>query len=171
VLTVKGANIGVWEVDMPDGVFENGRWEVINYWEQLGYDRPEGPTDYETVMDLIHPEDRAGMRRAVEAHLSGAEQDYEAEYRVRHRNGTYRWVLARGAAVRDSSGKPILFTGCRTDITDLKQAEEAQREGERRFRTIVETANEGIWMIDQEGRTRYMNARMAEILLLPPEAI
>ena len=53
-------------------------------------------------MDLLHPDDREGMRRAAQAYLSGATGDYEAEYRVRHRDGSYRWVLARGKAVRDA---------------------------------------------------------------------
>ena len=78
----------------------------------LGYDRPESPTDFETVMALVHPEDHERMRRAIHAYLAGETAEYETEYRVRHRDGSYRWVLSRGTAVRDAAGQPILFAGC-----------------------------------------------------------
>src|SRR5262249_34189292 len=122
-LTLRGSNIGAWKIEMPDGVLENGRWEVINYWEQLGYLPPPSPTNFEMVIALVHPDARERFRHAAQAYLSRETGEYEGEYRVRHADGAYRWVLSRGIAVRDASGKPILFVGSRMDITDRKQAE------------------------------------------------
>src|SRR5262245_4618455 len=79
-------------------------------------------------MALLHPEDRGRAEQAIQAGLDGETKEYEAEYRVRHRDGSYRWVLSRGIAVRDSAGKPIRFVGSRTDITDRKRAEKELRQ-------------------------------------------
>jgi ABC-type amino acid transport substrate-binding protein len=57
-LAVRGSNIGLWENDMPDGAYANGRGHWINMWELLGYDRPESPTTFSVWMDCVHPDDR-----------------------------------------------------------------------------------------------------------------
>jgi PAS domain S-box-containing protein len=111
------------------------------------------------------------VEQALQACLAGETTEYEVESRLLHQDGSYRWALSRGMALRDPTGKPIRLIGCSMDITDIKRAEEARRESEQRFRTIVETANEGIWLIDTEARTRYMNARMAEILGYLPDEV
>jgi len=113
-LAVRGSNVAIWEIDMPDGVLQNGRGHHLNYWEQLGYDPPQGPVDHATWTALLHPEDLDRVERAIQACLDGETKEYEAEYRVRHRDGSYRWVLSRGIAVRDPAGKPIRLVGGRT---------------------------------------------------------
>jgi PAS domain S-box-containing protein len=170
-LAFRGSNISIWELDMPDSIVRNGRVEFINLWEQLGYDRPEHPTDLATPLTLVHPDDRARIEGALEAYVADVARELEVEFRVRHKDGSYRWRLSRGVALCDPTGKPIRLIGCSMDITDIKRAEEARRESEQRFRTIVEIANEGIWLIDTEARTRYMNARMAEILGYLPDEV
>src|SRR5207237_675197 len=122
-LAIRGSNIAIWEVDMPDGVYRNGHGHFLNFWEQLGYDPRQGPVDYATWMGSWHPEDRERTEQAIHACLDGQTREYEAEYRVKHRDGSYRWVLSRGTAVRDGAGKPVRFVGSRTDITDFKRAE------------------------------------------------
>jgi diguanylate cyclase (GGDEF)-like protein len=72
----------------------------------------------------VHPDDRAGLTQALEGHLSGATQHFESEHRVQHRDGSYRWMLARGIAVRDPSGRATRVVGSQTDVTDRRQAEQ-----------------------------------------------
>lgn len=71
--------------------------------------------------------------------------------------------------LRDTGGAIHAICGVATDITERKRAEKALRESEARYRRIVETANEGIWTLDAEARTDYVNRRMAEMLGYTPE--
>src|SRR5262249_51142857 len=110
-----------------DGNYRTGRISCINVMEQLGYPAPAGFVEYEALMAPIHPEDRGQVEMALRAYLAGETADYEVEFRARHRDGSYRWILSRGVAVRDADGKPIRFAGTRIDITERKEAEEALR--------------------------------------------
>jgi PAS domain S-box-containing protein len=122
-LAVRGSNVGLWENDMPDGDYLTGRVHCINIMEQLGYPAPDSPTDYATVTIPYHPDDHERVREALRAYFAGETPEYQVEFRVRHRDGTYRWILSRGRAVRDAHGKPVRFAGTRIDITDLKRIE------------------------------------------------
>src|SRR5215831_9635431 len=135
-LAMSGSNIAIWDIDMPDGDFRHGRRYYVNIWERLGYERPDFPPDQETSMALVHPDDRAVVEEAARKYLAGETSRYEVENRVRHKNGSYRWMLARGVAVRDAGGKPIRFLGSGIDITDLKRAEQALRESEAELRRV-----------------------------------
>jgi diguanylate cyclase (GGDEF)-like protein/PAS domain S-box-containing protein len=73
---------------------------------------------------LIHPEDAARVYSAIDTYLAGAEPRYECEFRIRARDGIWKWVLSRGTIVsRDASGKPLMMTGTMTDITEKKESE------------------------------------------------
>jgi PAS domain S-box-containing protein len=129
-LAVRGSRVGVWENDMPDGDFWAGRFYCTNILEQLGYPAPESAIDYPTVSAPIHPDDRGRMEQALRACLAGETAEYAVEFRARHRDGSYRWMLARGVAVRDAAGRPVRFVGTRVDITERKRAEDALRSAE-----------------------------------------
>src|SRR5207237_343605 len=124
-LAVRGSHVGVWHIDMPDGDFRRGRSHYVNVWEQLGYDAP--PADREDPRAEVHPDDLAPTEEAARAYLAGETTEYEREVRFRHADGSYRTMLARGAAVRDAAGKPVRLVGVTVDITRLKRAEEALR--------------------------------------------
>jgi PAS domain S-box-containing protein len=162
-LAVCGSNVRIWDCDMPDGEFQHGRVYTVNFWEHLGY-RPEIQAEFATLLSLVHPDDREAAMRNVQACLSGETKGFEAEFRVRHTDGTYRWMLSRGVAVRNAAGLPVRFIGSDVDITDLKRAEEALRESEERFRGTFENAAVGIAHIDAESRCLRANQKMCEIL-------
>ena len=88
------------------------------------------PVDPDETTEIVHPDDRASrFARWDEARRGGA---YECEYRMRRRDGEYRWFLGRALAIRDATGQVVRWYGCTTDIHDLKMAQEASREAGRR---------------------------------------
>ncbi len=147
-LAVRGSNINIYEINMPDGVLENGRWEAISVGDQnSGFDRSELPTDFAGFLARVHPDDRERVERAVRDYLSGQTRQYEAEYRVRLTDGAAPTMWTPRAAWPQSAATQRARAGIRfmvssVDITDLKRARgEPLRESEQRFRTFVDHAS------------------------------
>jgi two-component system, sensor histidine kinase and response regulator len=164
-LAVHGSNLSIWEFDMPDCRIENSRSTLINVWELLGYNPQTAPTDFATVMALeVHPEDVGRLTSAVQVFLAGKGREFEAEYRVRHKDGSDHWRLTRGVAVRNSNGKPVQFIGSCVDITNLKQAEEALRQSEQRFRAFVDHAADAFFLHDERFVILDVNRQACESL-------
>src|SRR5258708_10140148 len=115
-LAVRGSSIGIYELNMPDGVLENSRFEVVVVRDGSSYDRSEMPSTFATLMSILHPDDRERVEGTMRAYLSGQTREYKAELRARRKDGSYRWFLARGVAVRDAQGRPIRFLSTRTEI-------------------------------------------------------
>jgi PAS domain S-box-containing protein len=170
-LAVRGSDIGIWDNDFPDGDFRHGRLSYVNIWERLGYERPDLPSDHETGMAPVHPDDRPRLEEAIRSYLVGQTSKFEIETRARHKDGSYRWMLARGVAVRDAAGRPIRFTGSGVDITDRKRAEEALRESEERFRGTFENAAVGIAHVGIGGRFLRVNERFCTIVGYPRDEL
>ncbi|MBN1427977.1 MAG: PAS domain S-box protein [Anaerolineae bacterium] len=84
-------------------------------------------------------------------------------------DGSTLWSEVTLSLIRDNEGKPSRVLGVGRDITDRKQAEDALRAGERKYRQLVENLNEGIWAVDQEAITTFVNPRMAEMLGYQPD--
>ena len=166
-LAIRGSNVGIWEIDMPDGDYAKGVGSWINVWEQLGVEPPADRSPSAVSLDFLHPDDKERILRAVHAYLGGETKEYEFEYRMRHKDGTYRWMLARGIAIRDEAGKPIRFVGSRVDITELKRVEEALRVSERRFRTLTETLPQLVWTCRPDGSCDYLSRQWVEYSGIP----
>ncbi len=121
-LAVRGANDGIGDWELRAGrVYYSPRWRsMLGDPEDVG----ERPDDW---LERVHPEDRPLLREALDAHLAGALPHLELEHRVRHADGTWRWMLARGLAVRAGDGAPYRLAGSQTDVTRRKEAEESLR--------------------------------------------
>jgi two-component system sensor histidine kinase/response regulator len=150
-LAVRGSNLSIWECDMPDGRIENSYPTLINAWESLGYDARTSPSDFPSTFALLfHPDDQERVRRKLQELFASDGKEYESEYRVRTKDGSTRWHLARGTVLRNQEGRPVRFIGTSADITDLKRAEEALREGERRFRVFVDHASDAFFLFNDQ---------------------
>lgn len=118
-LAAAGANDGLWDWDLrTDEVYYSPRWKAT-----LDYGDSEIGTTPQAWLDLVHPDDLGHLRTQLEAHRSGSTTHFENEHRMRAADGTYRWVQARGLAVRDGSGTAYRMAGSQRDITDRKKAE------------------------------------------------
>lgn len=126
VNALESTRLGTWEWDVRTGdtVF-NERWA-----EMIGYRLAElTPTDFETWTRFVHPDDLPEAQRLIQEHLEGHTEYYEAEFRMRHKNGDWIWVLDRGKVLeRDPAGRPLRMYGTHLDITGRKAMEQEIRE-------------------------------------------
>ncbi len=118
--------------------------------------------------ETLHPEDREPTRQLWLESVAGR-HPYDVEYRVRRRDGEYRWFKTRGTPIRDGGGNIVKWFGTCTDITDLRQTEDALRESEERFRGTFENAAVGIAHTDLDGRWLRVNEKLCAILGYPVE--
>jgi diguanylate cyclase (GGDEF)-like protein/PAS domain S-box-containing protein len=122
-VAVRGANDGIWDWDLQTGtIYYSPRWK-----EMLGLRDDEVGSTIGEWYDRVHPDDRALLQGAINAHIDGDKHKLEHEYRMRCHDNEYRWMLCRGLAVRDADGTATRFAGSQTDITSRKQAEEQLR--------------------------------------------
>ncbi|QTN25307.1 PAS domain S-box protein [Rhizobacter sp. AJA081-3] len=119
---LEGAGDGVWDYDEDTRrIFYSKSWK-----EMLGHAESEIGPSLSEWSDRIHPDDRAAVLAAIAEYRSGRRSSYQTEHRLRHRDGHWIWVLDRGKIVeRHADGRPRRVVGIHTDITRLKQAEQA----------------------------------------------
>jgi PAS domain S-box-containing protein len=119
-LAVRGTDAGIWDWDLrTNRVYYSPRWKGM-----LGYADWEIGEEFAEWESRLHPEDRARAKARIRDYLEGRRPDYELEHRLRHRDGTYRWILARGAAVYDTRGNPVRMVGSHLDITERRRVEQ-----------------------------------------------
>jgi diguanylate cyclase (GGDEF)-like protein/PAS domain S-box-containing protein len=118
-LAAQGANDGLWDWNLVDNViYFSPRWKMM-----LGYQDSEVSDQPGEWLDRIHFADRQRVKDEIAAHQRGLTPHFESENRVQHKDGSFRWMLSRGLAVRDASGKPSRMAGSQTDITGGKIAD------------------------------------------------
>ncbi len=119
-LAARGVNDGLWDWNIETGeVYYSPRWK-----EMLGYDEHDIGNTLDDWFDLIHADDREKVSSRVKSHIRGVASNFSSEYRMKHADGAFRWVLCRGQAVRDDNGKALRMAGSQTDITDRKRYEQ-----------------------------------------------
>ena len=120
-MVVEGFRMGFWEWDLTTGeVLRNTHWA-----EMLGYSIEEFANDADAWTQLLHPEDRDNVWGAVHDHLNGQCEVFRMEYRMRAKNGEFRWILDVAKVVhRSADGKPVRMSGAHMDITEQKKYEQ-----------------------------------------------
>jgi diguanylate cyclase (GGDEF)-like protein/PAS domain S-box-containing protein len=115
-LAARGANDGLWDWNVQSNVvYFSPRWKSM-----LGYEESEVGDQPQEWFDRIHDADRERVNEEVAAHQKGLVPQFESEHRVLHKDGTFRWMLCRGLAVQNGSGKTLRMVGWQTDITEGK---------------------------------------------------
>jgi diguanylate cyclase (GGDEF)-like protein/PAS domain S-box-containing protein len=118
---LEGAGEGVWDWNMLTGAaLFSRRWK-----EMLGYSNEEIGDRADEWSSRVHPEDLPGVMATIQDHLDGRTPSATAEFRMRCRDGSWRWTLGRGMLVsRDDAGRPMRLVGTNADITERKLMEE-----------------------------------------------
>ncbi|MGH9542261.1 MAG: putative bifunctional diguanylate cyclase/phosphodiesterase [Terriglobales bacterium] len=115
-LAARGSNDGLWDWNVAANVIHfSPRWKAM-----LGFQENEIGQSPEEWTERIHDADRQRVKQELAAHQAGATPHFESEHRMLHKDGTFRWMLSRGLAVFDASGKASRMAGSQTDITEGK---------------------------------------------------
>ncbi|MDD4946275.1 MAG: EAL domain-containing protein [Gallionella sp.] len=132
---LEGSGDGVWDWDIPNQiVMYSRRWK-----EMLGFTDAELPNRFEEFDRRIHPEDRDNVFTAVQQCFVRSHPVYVAEFRMRCKDGSYKWILARGMLVsRDAEGHPLRMIGTHTDISGFKHDQESLQLASMVYRTSTE---------------------------------
>ena len=119
-LAAAGSNDGLWDWDLTSNAFYvSERWKLM-----LGI-APDVPVHrVDDWFKHVHPDDAGELRRVLDRHLTGHTEHFEHEYRMRHQDGFYRWVLCRGVAVQNEQNVPIRIAGSQTDVTDQRRVQD-----------------------------------------------
>lgn len=118
-LAARGANDGLWDLDLRSWIiYLSPRWKSI-----LGEVEEESRENIKDWLPRLHPDDQELLFSRMGAHLDGSMPHFECEFRLLHRDRSFRWVLTRGLAVRDEHGAPYRVAGSMTDITERKRIE------------------------------------------------
>ncbi len=122
-LVLRATNEGHWDWDLGTGeVFFSPRWKAM-----LGYNDVEIPNVIDEWWSRIHPDDLTDVEDALRQYLAGERPAYEVEHRLRHKDGSWRWIVARGISVRDGEGRVARIVGAHQDVTERRRAEEEVR--------------------------------------------
>jgi len=166
---IEGTNIGTWEWNVQTGetVF-NERWADI-----IGYTLDElSPISIKTWGSLVHTDDQKQSDELLERHFSGELPYYNCEYRMKHKDGHWVWVLDRGQVItRTADGKPLMMFGTHSDITARKRSEEVVRESEEQFRFLVNYSYDLIWRLKPDGVFSYVSPSWKTILGYEPSSM
>jgi PAS domain S-box-containing protein len=134
-LALTATRDGIWDWDL--------RTQEVVWSDRLtgmlGYATGEMTASVENFLRLLHPDDVAKVQEAGQRYFRHEADDYQVEFRLRHKDGGYRWILSRGMALFDADGEPVRFIGAHTDITDAKQAEAAIRKSGERWAILAQT--------------------------------
>jgi len=163
-IALAATHAGTWEHDLIKGGYTCSEACKSN----LGLP-PDEELTYEGMSERVHEDDRRRVCDAVRQAITHG-TDYEIEYRVKWRDGTLHWLLARGIALRGRGGHPERLIGVMIDITHRKQADLLLRESEQRFRTLAEAMPQLVWMSTPAGHIDYLNQRWRDYVGSDPSA-
>jgi len=166
-LVIQANNDGIWDLDMKTNqVFRSSRFK-----EMLGYLDSEMGDDPDEWFQQIHPDDFDRVIQENQDYLKGKIPSFAIEYRLRCKDGSYKWVLARAQAVWDQAGNPVRLVGSLTDISDRKQSEEILYRREQEIRTLVDNSPDIIARFDQQLCYLYVNPAVETATGIPPQTL
>lgn len=165
-LALEATNDGIWDFDVrSQQVTVNDR-----YYDMLGYSAGEIELSAESLIELVHPQDRTRVQASFQAHVT-AGAPYAVELRMRCKDGRWRWLQSRGRIVeRDANGQPLRVVGTNTEIHERKLAEQARHESLRRLREAERLAALGHWEYRVDGSAFLWSEQLYRIFGFDPGA-
>ncbi|MBP2665225.1 MAG: domain S-box [Firmicutes bacterium] len=147
-LVIEASGAGIWDWNMKSGaMFLDRQWKSI-----IGYAEHEFEDKFSEWSDRIHPEDSRRMLQAVTEAQKDKTGKYEVEYRLRHKDGSYRWVKTVGKITYDAQGEPERLTGSNIDITENRKLMALHLENENRLKDFAQAVPDVSFVIDEAGK-------------------
>ncbi|MGV8951683.1 MAG: PAS domain-containing protein [Cypionkella sp.] len=162
LVALDGAGVGTWQWFLTTGENRiNDRWA-----EMLGYSRQElEPVTISTLRSFVPADDLAEVEAKWVRIRSGEVDQFEHEFRMRHRDGHWIWVLSRGKVISaDADGKPLVMTGVHSDVTSLKNTEQ-------RLLNLIDGAQIGTWDWDLVTNVQRVNDYWCSVLGMTLEEV
>lgn len=154
-LLVHASNIGLWDWNMvTNEVFFSREWK-----SQLGYTDDELPNRFGEWESRVHADDLPRTLEAIDDFRAGRRTDYDVEFRLRHKDGSWRWIMTRADLIRGADGQPIRMMGCHVDITERKRTEEKIAQQVIELRQWYEVT------LGREDRIRELKREINQLLL------
>jgi PAS domain S-box-containing protein len=150
---LQGSQLGFWDWNIATGeVKRNNQWALL-----LGYEGETTP-NMEQWFELVHSNDRDAAQQSIQDHLQQRTPTHKCTYRIRAKNGQYRWTLDHARVVAwDSSGQAMRMSGTLKDIHERKMAEEALRQSDERFKYAMDATQDGLWDWDMTTNEMYFS--------------
>ena len=164
-IAVQGSSDGIWDLDLVSGsVYYSPRWKGM-----LGYADDEIRNHPDSFRMLLHPDEGEAVLHRIAEYLAGDETTFQLEFRAIHKDGTVRWILSRGVALRNDQGRAVRFAGSHSDITDRRRAEDEVRRAREKFESLVNSLHGIVWEADpQTLRLTFVSRQVESLLGHPP---
>ncbi|MCF8099931.1 MAG: PAS domain S-box protein [Desulfarculaceae bacterium] len=144
---VKAGNVGLWDWDLiSNKVHFSTEWK-----RQIGYEDHEISDDFEEWRSRVHPDDLEPTLAIVQQSIDESRQGHRAEFRFRHKDGSYRWMLTPASVISDENGRPIRMLGAHVDITERKRAEEMQLQSLELLQSTLDSLSSHMAILDDTG--------------------
>ncbi|MCP4602494.1 MAG: PAS domain S-box protein, partial [Proteobacteria bacterium] len=161
------AHLGNWEWD----IINNKRTWSDEFYRILGLEPQAVEASFETFMERTHPDDREYVAKVEKELMAGHKSSVTLEHRMVQPDGTERFIQGRIRPQFDKKAKLVKMVGTMLDITERKQAEEALRESEEKYRSLVENIPDVTWTTDRAGNTTFASPNIEKVYGYTPEEL
>jgi PAS domain S-box-containing protein len=158
---LEGVEDGIWDWDLQTNTaFYSRQWKAM-----LGYTETDIADNLAEWDCRVHPDDRARSYALISEYLSSKTPLYQNEHRLRCKDGSYKWILARGKVIEwTAEGQPLRLIGTHTDMSDRKRIEKDLRESQKKYQTLFQILPIGISVTDAQGQVLEANPASEQIL-------
>lgn len=157
-LAVRSANIGLWDWDHVSGtIYFSPEWK-----SHIGYHDDEIPNRFEEWQNRLHPDDLARTLQTLQSYLAHPVGRHKDEFRLRHKDGTYRFISSTADVVCDANGKPVRMLGGHLDITDRKEAEISSRDRNEEWKRTFDSISDMVSVHDPQFKILRFNQAFAK---------
>ena len=166
LLATKSAGMGVWDWNLVTGAlhWDEGMYRIYDSGES------EFGSIYESWMARLHPEDRHRVNEEIQAAVAGKQQ-YDTEFKIIWNDLSVHCIKANGIVERDKTGKPVKMIGVNQDITKSKEAEQAIKDSEAKYRSFFESSMDGILLTSSDGRIFAANSSACQMFQMTEEEL